>query len=65
MRCLRVPSDGMVLVAGTWAGVDVASAVLAEGIIIEGRVMAMLAVMLVGQVVGAAVGVLALRRPGT
>ena len=65
MQCLRMPSDGMALVTGTWAGVDVVSAELAEGIIIEGRVMAMLAVMLVGQVVGVAVGMLALRRPGT
>ena len=49
------------LVAGTWARVGTASAVLVEGTKIEVSVMAMLAAMLVMQVVRVAIGVLALR----
>ena len=41
------------------------SAALVEGIVIDGRVTAMLAAMLAGQVVGVAVGVLTLRGPET
>ena len=61
MQCLCVPSDGTALVAGTWARVGTASAVLVEGTKLEVSVMAMLAAMLVVQVMRVAIGMLALR----
>ena len=61
MRCLHVPLDGTALVAGTWARVGTASAVLVEGTKLKVSVTAMLVAMLVVQVVRVAIGMLALR----